>query len=658
MSVLKGNISSVMRRRDNTLLDKLRAGYTDAASIRNAALAEAKDALGTIGSSADDDVNLALSQAQTKDEVQNILGNLSPLADKGTASTAGDARTLGLLNEEKLRTANIISDIGAKDVLEGYQNKITIKKELGELAQFTPGTPEYKAKAEELHQRNLATGTPDKAITDIYDQEFGNADITVSPDTIQAAVGVGVDMTNPSNFGKAAHDRAVSTISDRLEAQWPGIRDKSVFDKRAKDLLSKSEWGQNFDRQTKLEAGETTQSVRLKERSAAIANAISLQDPDLVDAEVNKTLNFLQANNITGPEADVFNKNVELALDRSKVDPAAVFENAEYGGVDYKTAKKISPMQASLLIADLKETYRKKYPNLPDRLLDPQIAKVIKNNQALGYAISEGKKDAAFQSNLDSDFREAAQEYKAQQHKALFNMAQHGTKTYIADRLTNKLTKLKFKSGDSISHEDANEISRETAQVVDRIKGFFKDEKGRFLPGASKQTLAAFRLAVSKAIIGNAGIDEDSLPFDGNDLVFSTLNRYRQMSDTSDYELLNLFVEALPDSQRSIKTNRDGDVNVTEGINRFTEFAQGRLADAQSQDLGRMSSGWRSVKTSLNSLGANFDRLKPIPVSNRFSSLTGTVNVDYSKINTSVKNAKNAIMGKKINKGNSKNPYQ
>lgn len=620
MSVLKGNISSVLRKRDNTLLDNLRKGYSDQQKLREGQLADAKSALGAVGHAADADISLALSKAQTKDEVQGILDNVGGFADRGIAAKAGDARTLGLLNEEKLRTANLISDIGAKDVLEGYQNKITIKKELGELAQFTPGTIEYKQKAEELHQRNLATGTPDKAITDIYAQEFGNADITVSPETIQAAVGVGMDMTNPDSFGQAAYDRAVSIISDKLEKEWTGIRDKSVFDQRAKDLLSKSQWGQNFDRQTKLEAGETTQSVRLKERSAAIANAISLQNPDLVDAEVNKTLNFLQANNITGPEADVFNKNIELALDRSNVNPASIFQNSSYGkNVPYQTNPVITPMQAARLTKDLKATYRKKYPNLPDRLLDPQVAKVIKADQELGFAISQGSKIAASRANITADFMEQAEEYKSQQHKALFRMAQTSPEVYIAERLSDKFRKENYE-GSGYTANDVNRVAQESSHIMGRLRQFFKNDKGEFLPARNPETLAAFRLAASKAIIGNAGIDEDSnrTGLDSKDIVFNTLDAYQEMSDTSDYDLLQLFVRALPDAHKSIKKNQDGTVNVGKGILNFATVAEGRLTDARAQGLGKydkdtLIGAFQRAIPDIPLLGSKFPRLKPIP---------------------------------------------
>jgi len=620
MSVLKGNISSVLRKRDNTLLDNLRKGYSDQQKLREGQLADAKAALGAVGHAADADIDLALSKAQTPDEVQNVLENVGGFADRGLAAKAGNQQLQNLLTRESTKISNLTKDLANRDVLENWQNKETMKKELGELAEFTPGTVEYKAKVEELHQRNLATGTPDKVITDIYAQEFGTADISVSPDTIQAALGVGVDMTNPDNFGTAAYNRAVSTISDKLENEWTGIRDKSVFDKRAKDLLSKSQWGQNFDRQTKLEAGETTQGIRLKERSAAIAAAISSQDPDLVDAEVNKTLNFLQANNITGPEADVFNKNIELALDRSNVNPASIFQNSSYGkNVPYQTNPVITPMQASRLTNDIKEVYRKKYPNLPDRLLDPQVAKVIKADQELGFAISQGSKIAASRANITADFMEQAEEYKSQQHKALFRMAQTSPEVYIAERLSDKFRKENYE-GSGYTANDVNRVAQESSHIMGRLRQFFKNDQGEFLPARNPETLAAFRLAASKAIIGNAGIDEDSnrTGLDSKDIVFKTLDAYQEMSDTSDYDLLQLFVRALPDAHKSIKKNQDGTVNVGKGILNFATFAEGRLLDARAQGLGKydkdtfIGRAQRAIPD-IPLLGSKFPKLKPIP---------------------------------------------
>ena len=615
MSVLKGNISSVLRRADNSLLNTLRQGMDDGNDLRAQQVADAKASLTGLGASADADTQLLLAQQDTKEGVQDVLANqLGMFANKGVAAQTASAREKLLADRETTALNNFKTELGNKDLLEGFQNKQQIKDELKELGQYQPGTPQYKEALEKHHQFNITNAVPDKQITDIYSQQFATADIQIRPETIQAAIGAGVDPTNPDSFTKSAHNTAVKTISDRLQGQWTGIQDKSVFDAKAKDLLSKSEWGQNFDRQIKLEAGQTTQDVRLKGLSSNIAAAIRSKNPDAVDNEVNATLDFLQANNITGDKAKVFDKNVELALDRSKIDPAAIFQNAEYGNTTYGTTQRISPTKASMLQADIKAAYREKYPNLPDRLLDPQVAKVISANQQLGFAIAEGKKDAAYKANLDADFRETGRAFKGQQHKALFAMAQDGTKTYIADRLIDKLSKLKFKSEDGFTATDATEVQRETSEVVERLRGFFTDDKGDFLAGASKQTLAAFRLAASKAIIGNAGIDEDSLPGDGNDLVFATVNRYRQMSDTSDYELLKLFVEALPDSQRSVEYDSDKKINVRKGINRFTQFAKGRMKDAHAVGLRPTKSGFTAFKTGINSLGlgADFDRLPPI----------------------------------------------
>tara|TARA_R110002167_G_scaffold318620_1_gene524304 strand:+ start:1643 stop:3574 length:1932 start_codon:yes stop_codon:yes gene_type:complete len=569
-------------------------------------------------------------------ESEQLFNTGNPLLDN-KARTAYAAEQVGIQSPQQLskrfntQLANdqeaLSTELGNKDLLETSRKRAAKQESLKALGGLRPGSPEYKQALEEQKRSGIINDFDTSPLDKLYSQEFGGTQYEVTEETIRNAIGLDVDINDPTKFGVVAENNAIKTISDKIEKQWPGIQDKSIFDTRAKDILGKSKYGQNFDRQTKLEAGETTQDVRLKGLSSNIAAAIRSKNPDAVDNEVNATLDFLQANNITGEKAKVFDKNVELALDRSRIDPAAIFQNAEYGNTTYGTTQRISPTKASMLQADIKAAYREKYPNLPDRLLDPQVAKVISANQQLGFAIAEGKKDAAYKANLDADFRETGRAFKGQQHKALFAMAQDGTKTYIADRLIDKLSKLKFKSEDGFTATDAKEVQRETSEVVERLRGFFTDDKGDFLAGASKQTLAAFRLAASKAIIGNAGIDEDSLPGDGNDLVFATVNRYRQMSDTSDYELLKLFVEALPDSQRSVEYDSDKKINVRKGINRFTQFAKGRMKDAHAVGLRPTKSGFTAFKTGINSLGlgADFDRLPPIN-STKYQALMTPVN--------------------------------
>tara|TARA_R110002020_G_scaffold14753_1_gene52531 strand:- start:14551 stop:16338 length:1788 start_codon:yes stop_codon:yes gene_type:complete len=585
MSVLKGNISSVLRKRDNTLLDNLRKGYSDQQQLREGQLADAKSALGAVGQAADADISLALSKAQTKDEVQGILDNVGGFADRGLAAKAGDARTLGLLNEEKLRTANIISDIGAKDVLQGYKDKITIKDELGELAQFTPGTVEYKAKAEELHQRNLATGTPDKAITDIYDQEFGNADITVSPETIQAALGVGMDMTNPDSFGQAAYDRAISTISDKLEKEWTGIRDKSVFDQRAKDLLSKSQWGQNFDRQTKLEAGETTQGIRLKGHSEAITAAINTRNPDLVDTKINDLLTFVREKNITGDALKPFNEFINIGLERTVSDPKGVFEslytNSEFvkNGSPY-----ISPTQAQGLENELRARYRNKFPNLTDAQLNTRVASDMKKDGSMAYAIQRGKELLKYKGNLRAQEMKQTAKFHGDQKQVLLDIKQQGLEKYIGAKLQDKLGKFMDPEG-----EEYAKMLRQSSQVIGNIKKLFSDKNGNFVL-ADTEAEEAFNLAINRAVFGGGALRKDF--WTAGDLILPGASISEDANKLSEQSLMRAFVRALPDADASLSSLKIGsgaERDVHQGILDLKKAAKKGLKAIENKTFAGMN---------------------------------------------------------------------
>ena len=137
----------------------------------------------------------------------------------------------------------------------------------------------------------------------------------------------------------------------------------------------------------------------------------------------------------------VFNKNIELGLDRTAINVPAVWQ--QRFGTNYEESDYVTPSQATQLKTDLQAIYRDKYPNLPDRLLDPQIDKVIKNTRGLSYAIQQGKLLVQHDTNLKADFMEKSRDFKKYQTKAIFGIRQLGLKPYIKDRITEKFSKLK-----------------------------------------------------------------------------------------------------------------------------------------------------------------------------------------------------------------------
>lgn len=585
MSVLKGNISSVLRRRDNTLLDKMRAGYTDAAKMRNAALAEAKDALSTVGSSADADVNLALSQAQTKDEVQNVLNNLSPLADKGVAGIAGDARTLGLLNEEKLRTANLISDIGAKDVLEEYQNKNILKAELKELGALKPGTQDYIDKAAEIHNRHLAAGTPDKPVTDIYSKEFNSATYDIQKSTIQTAIGEGLELDNPDNFGIDAYNTALSTISDKLEKQWPGIRDKAVFDKKAADILSKSEYGENFRKQGALEAGRTTQDDRLRGHSEAITAAINAKDPDLVDTKINDLLTFVREKQITGDALKPFNEFINIGLERTVSNPKEIFKSLYANSEFIKTGSPhITPTQAQGLETELRERYRKKFPNLTDAHLNARIASDMKKDGSMAYAIQRGKELTKYKGNLRANEMKQTEKFHADQKQVLLDIKQQGLEQYIGAKLQDKLGKFMDPKGDEYA-----KMLRQSSKVIANIKKMFSDKNNNFVL-AGTEAEEAFNLAVNRAIFGGAALRKDF--WTAGDLVIPSASISEDADKLSEQTLMRAFVKALPDadaSLSSLKVGSGAERDVHQGILDLKKAAKKGLKEIENKTFAGMN---------------------------------------------------------------------
>tara|TARA_B110000438_G_C15797186_1_gene643387 strand:- start:231 stop:2096 length:1866 start_codon:yes stop_codon:yes gene_type:complete len=588
MAGKQGNVLSVLRRADNTLLDKLAAGNRETNRLRDTQLGYLQEGLNELGETADSNTDLLLAKAQTPDEVRDVLDNqLGMFADKGAAAKSATARNLGLLTEESTKIGNLTKDLANRDVLETWNNKQTIKKELGELAQFTRGTPEYKQKAEEIHARNIATGTPDKAITDLYGQDFANANIQINPETIQNAIGVGVDLTNPDNFTTNAYNTAVKTISDRLQGQWTGIQDKSVFDAKAKDLLSKSEWGQNFDRQTKLEAGQTTQDIRLKGFANNLGTAVNTGDTAAVDRNINEMLTYARKNNITGEALAPFNEFINIALERTAVDPVALFKtiNPESQFTKYSNDPKtgstfITPNEAKKLENELKLEYRKKYPNLSDKYLLPKIQSDLKQDGNLAFSIQQGKDITKYKAELKAQTMKKGAVFKGNQEQVLFDMQSQGQKEYIVGQLTDKLDKYM----DPTSN-DRNKLMNQSSKLIDRFKGFFSDDQGNFLL-KGKPAEEGFNLTLNRVILGNAGLRKDWLS--PSDLVLGTLNANRDASKLSNQQLMKAFVEALPNSSGSIKSLKfgEGDVaNITNSLNAMATLAKDAKAHADANKI-------------------------------------------------------------------------
>jgi hypothetical protein len=584
MAGKQGNVLSVLRRADNTLLDKLAAGNRETNRLRDTQLGYLQEGLNELGETADSNTDLLLAKAQNPDEVRDILDNqLGMFADKGAAAKSATARNLGLLTEESTKIGNLTKDLANRDVLETWNNKQTIKKELGELAQFTRGTPEYKQKAEEIHARNIATGTPDKAITDLYGQDFANANIQINPETIQNAIGVGVDLTNPDNFTTNAYNTAVKTISDRLQGQWTGIQDKSVFDAKAKDLISKSEWGQNFDRQTKLEAGQTTQEIRLKDYAGKITQSINLAaqtgDQTNVDKNINELLTFARQNNITGEALAPFNDFINIGLERTVTDPVALFNEVNPQSEFTKSGGKtpyISPTQANKLKNKLTERYRQKYPNLSDKFLDARIKQDFKKDGNLAFAIQRGEDLTKFRSKVEADEMKQSAEFKASQTGVLLSMRRDGKAAHIAGKLHEKLSKYMDTDGD-----DYKKIIDQSGKVIDRFKQLFTVKKGIH---KGKFTLAdtpaeeAFNLAINRAILGQAALRDDW--WTPSDLTIGTSSE--DADKLSDQKLMELFIEALPKTSASVNDLNVGNnesINVVQGIKDLKALAK----DKQSQ---------------------------------------------------------------------------
>jgi len=592
MAGKQGNlINTILRRADNTLLDKKLAGNREASRTRDKGLAYLQEGLNELSETANDNTDLLLAKARNPDEVRDVLDNqLGMFADKGAAGKSATARNLGLLNEKSTKISNLTKDLANRDVLETWNNKQTIKKELGELAQFTRGTPEYKQKAEEIHARHIATGTPDKAITDLYSQDFANANIQINPETIQNSIGVGVDITNPDNFTTNAYNTAVKTISDRLQGQWTGIQDKSVFDAKAKDLISKSEWGQNFDRQTKLEAGQTTQDVRLKDYAGNITNSINLAaqtgDQTSVDNNINELLTFTKSNNITGEALAPFNGFINSALERAQVNPVDVFNtvNSQSRWTQSKgNIKEITPNEAKKLENELKDIYRKKYPNLTDQHLLPRIKEDLKKDSNLAFAIQRGKAMTQFVSKMEAKEMEQSADFKAKQTATLLNIKRVGLSKAISDQVQERLGKYMDKDG-----EDYGKIISQTGNVIARFKNFFRDKQGTFaLDGEAAEE--AFNLTVSRAILGSAALRKDF--WTSPDLILAGSSLSEDADKLSDQTLMKAFVEAMPDSSTSLSSLKinERSTNVKEGITELRKLAK---SAKESVNQGHFYTKW------------------------------------------------------------------
>ena len=559
MSVLKGNISSVLRKADTSLLDKIRLGNAAQNKLRDEQVATFKGALSDLGASADERVALDIEQAESADEVQDILSNVGGLADKGLAATLAGTKKSTLLSNVKTEMAN-------EDLLRTYKHRKASEGQFKDLAGLTPGTPQYKQKVEEHMQFNRVNSIDNPKMISEYGNEFNLADIPVSPETIQAALGEGVDITNPDNFTTNAYNTAAKNISNTLGAQWTGIRDKSKLDAKAKALLDKSEWGQNFSKRMKYEAGRTVQQDRLQAHSASIGEAINLKDTNLVDERVNKFLTFARQQNITGDDLKPFDESVNLALERTFVDPLAEFKKinptSEYLT---KEANLVTPVEAKKLENGLRKIYRDKYPNLSDRYLLPRIQQDLKKDGTLAFAMQRGKELVEFGSKLESQEMMKAAEYKGKQTDILNTMKLVGRDNYIVNKLEENLSK--FMDVDS---NDYLKVKNQGHALIRRVKDIFTIKKGpdagKFLydegPGAE-----AFNLTLNRMVLGGGAIRKDWLS--PSDLVLANVDGSTDAPKLTDQQLMKAFVGNMPSSAKTLKEIDYGDgtkVNVQESI--------------------------------------------------------------------------------------------
>lgn len=559
MSVLKGNISSVLRKADTSLLDKIRLGNAAQNKLRDEQVATFKGALTDLGASADERVALDIEQAGSADEVQDILGNVGGLADKGLAATLAGTKKSTLLSNVKTEMAN-------EDLLRTFKNRKASEGQFKELAGLTPGTPEYKQRVEEYMQSNRVNSIDNPKMISEYGNEFNLADIQVSQETIQAALGEGVDPTNPDNFTTNAYNTAAKNISNTLGAQWTGIRDKSKLDAKAKALLDKSEWGQNFSKRMKYETGRTVQQDRLQAHSASIGEAINLKDTNLVDERVNNFLTFARQQNITGDDLKPFDESINLALERTFVDPLAEFRKinptSEYLT---KEANLVTPVEAKKLENGLRKIYRDKYPNLSDRYLLPRIQQDLKKDGTLAFAMQRGKELVEFGSKLESQEMMKAAEYKGKQTDILNTMKLVGRDNYIVNKLEEKLSK--FMDVDS---SDYLKVKSQGHALIRRVKKIFTITKGpdagKFLydegPGAE-----AFNLTLNRMVLGGGAIRKDWLS--PSDLVLANVDGSTDAPKLTDQQLMKAFVTNMPSSAKTLKEIDYGDgtkINVQESI--------------------------------------------------------------------------------------------
>jgi hypothetical protein len=467
-----------------------------------------------------------------------------------------------------------------EDLLRTYKNRKASEGQFAELAGLTPGTPQYKQKVEEHMQFNRINSIDNPKMISEYGNEFNLADIQVSPETIQTALGEGVDPTNPDNFTTEAYNTAIKNISNTLGTQWTGVRDKSKLDAKAKALLDKSQWGQNFARTIKFEAGRTTQQDRLQAHSADIGAAINLKDPELVDTRINNFLTFARENNITGDDLKPFDEVIQIGLERAAIDPVALFESVNPNSNYVRTkglTKEITPNEAKKLENKLKELYREKYPNLSDRYLLPKIQQDFKKDGNLAFAIQRGKDMVKYQSSLEADEMKRSREFKGLQTQALLDMKRVGTRKYITDKLHDKLSK--FMDPDGAAY---GKIIRQSEIVIQRMRGFFTHKEG---PNKGVFALAgtpgeeAFNLAVNRAILGGAALRKDF--WTPSDLILPAASISEDADKLSEQSLMKVFVDSIPDSSASLSTLKidDKSTNVKEGIKDLKELA--KLAQTQ-----------------------------------------------------------------------------
>ena len=439
------------------------------------------------------------------------------------------------------------SDLDLTTKMRGEEHRLWDKDAMSNL---DPSDPNYLKKLGDAIEYKTRYRINAPAVTAAATQAFINTDIKLADNTIPDAItATGGNINDPKSFNTRAYNESVRIAANNMAKNNRHIRDRKVFEARAKDLVNKSlKYGKQFSLRMKAEGGETYGSVRMDERTEALSTSMGNMAgmslargntpaqmkaaSQAVTRDVNEAFKHMKKFGVSPEQEARIMPSIMQALATTDLIPGSG-RRAGFGEArkvlekiynDEDIAKGLKPNGAARLRAGLdgkitvgaqsklRQALRRIYQdrfknNIPNKILNLQVDTILNEDGVLSTAMSIGRKDAEATSLHREEVSKSHRASKLAQTEKLNEMLGTGVDGTPLNTIYKDTLKRLVDEDTHLKPGDKAKLRGQMRSVYRRMRGYFVESNKLQLDNEGHEALL---LGLRRLFVNNVGAQEEN----------------------------------------------------------------------------------------------------------------------------------------------------